>query len=165
MLLEPIVETPYLVTAVFRKFAVHMFHGKVTVEHMAAMEQRSDVWYAANPGQMVEMVVIFPSEARMTHEERVRMGRVIKRYERRRTASATVILADGLIGAAHRSVLTGLLLLAPPPHPAKVFGNTRDAVNWLMPYIGSSCGPEATSTTLAAALDTLARRFSATWSR
>lgn len=161
MLLEPIVETPYLVTGVFRGFAVHLFHGKVTVDHMAAMEQRSDAWFSTHPGQMVEMVVIFPSEARMTHAERVRMGQVIKRWEHRRAASATVILAQGLVGAAHRSVLTGLLFLAPPPHPTKVFGSTRQAVQWLMPHLGPLCGPEATSVSLSAAVDHLCVGFSA----
>ena len=70
-----------------------------------------------------------------------------------------MILAEGLIGAAHRSVLTGLMLLAPAPHPAKVFGKTADAVTWLAPRVQTLCGPSATAEALNAAVDEFCARF------
>jgi hypothetical protein len=94
-------------------------------------------------------------------EERVRMAKLLKKREKQRVASATVILAQGIMGSAQRSMLTGLLMLAPPPHPAKVFGASRDAVGWLQPYVKSLCGPEATTPSLSAAVDELCARFQA----
>ncbi|HEX5658140.1 MAG TPA: hypothetical protein VFX59_13140, partial [Polyangiales bacterium] len=61
--------------------------------------------------------------------------------EAQRTASATVILAEGLTGSFQRSVLTGLMLLVPPPRPAKVFAKVEDGVRWLFPHARELTGP------------------------
>src|SRR3954452_10802184 len=124
MKLEPVIDMPCLLSAAWSRFGVHLFHGKVTTHDVDEMERVGDEWFARHPGRLVELVVVYPSRARLTTAERLRLSRMIKRRENDRAASATVILAEGLIGAAQRSVLTGLLMLAPPPHPAKVFGKT-----------------------------------------
>jgi hypothetical protein len=159
MKLEPIIDRPTMMTGVWRRFAVHVFEGKVTVEDMASMEAIGVAWLKQNPGKLVELVIVFPSETRMTGEERARMARVIKRWENLRTASATVILAEGLIGAMHRSVLTGLQFLAPSPHPTRVFGSTGDSVSWLLPYVRELCGPEVSREDLMAAVEDHCRAF------
>ena len=156
---EPIIEMPCLVTGLWKRFSVHLFEGKVTVEDMEEIERRSEAWHAKIPGKMVEMVVVFPSDARMTSEERAKMAHIIKRWEGSREASATVILAQGLVGAGHRAVLTGLQMLVPAPHPVKVFGATNDAIVWLAPHVRKLSGPDATPEALAAALDDLSTRF------
>jgi hypothetical protein len=81
------------------------------------------------------LVIVFPSDARMSGAERSRMAGLIKHGESRRVASATVILAEGLRGALQRSTLTALMMIAPASHPAKVFGSVSDAVRWLFPYV------------------------------
>jgi hypothetical protein len=48
-----------------------------------------------------------------------------------------------MVGALQRSVLTGLNLLASPPHPAKVFSEVPDAIDWLLPHLGAVCGPRS----------------------
>jgi hypothetical protein len=159
MRFEPIIQMPCMVTGMWRRFGVHLFEGKVTLDHMAAMEANGNAWHKKNPGKLVEMVVVYPSDARMTHDERVRMAGIIKRWEGHRTASATVILASGLVGAMHRSVLTGMQMLVPSPHPTKVFGATRDAVTWIAPHVQALCGPEATRDELLAAVEALAADF------
>ena len=58
-------------------------------------------------------------------------------------------------------LFAGLLMLAPPPHPVKVFGKTKDAVAWLAPYVRSLCGPTATDDALVAAVDDLCTTFKA----
>jgi hypothetical protein len=158
---EPIIEMPCLLTGLWKRFSVHMFEGKVTLAHMEEIEERSEKWHDKIRGKLVEMVVIFPSEAKMTSEERKKMTHIIKRWESSRTASATVILAQGLVGSMHRSVLTGLQLVVPAPHPVKVFGSTTDAVTWLAPHIRELCGPEATPEALDAGVTDLAARFNA----
>jgi len=77
--LEPIIELPYMVTGLWRQFAVHLFEGKVTLADMDRIEAESAVCHAKVKGKLVELVVILPSKAEMTHEERVRMARIIKR--------------------------------------------------------------------------------------
>ncbi len=158
-MIEPLLHQPNLMAGIWRRFGVHMFEGKVTVEDMAKMEAVGVQYLKKNPGKLVEMVVIYPSDTRMTAEERERMARVIRRWEDCRVASATVILATGLVGSMHRSVLTGLQFLARPPHPTKVFGTIPDALAWLSPYIVELCGVDATHDKLVAAVADMERRF------
>jgi hypothetical protein len=157
--LEPIIDLPFLMTGTWSRFGAHLFHGHVSTGDIDAIERAGDAWRARNPGKTVEMVVIYPSDARMSTSERMRFARLLKKHEQQRIASATVVLAQGLTGAVHRSVLTGLLMMAPPPHPAKVFGTTRAAVAWLAPHVQALCGPEATPDALFAALEELGARF------
>jgi hypothetical protein len=159
MKLESIIEMPCLFTGLWKRFGVHLFEGKVTVADMEEIERRSVVWHEKIRGKLVEMVVIFPSEAKMTSEERSKMTQIIRRWESSRSASATVILAQGLVGAMHRSVLTGMQMIVPAPHPAKVFGAVADGVKWLAPHIRELCGPEATPEALEAGVGDLVTRF------
>jgi hypothetical protein len=150
-----------MITGIWRRFGVHAFEGRLTLDDMARLETFGNVWHKKNPGKVVEMAIVFPSDERMESEERARLVKVIRRWEMARTASATVILAQGLVGAMHRSVLTGLMLVAPPPHPTKVFGTTNDAVAWLAPHIQALCGAEASARDLTAAIDELCTVFRA----
>lgn len=161
MKFEPIIEMPCLMTGLWKRFGVHLFEGKVTVADMEEIERRSVLWHEKIRGKLVEMVVILPGDAKMTSEERTKMTQIIKRWESSRAASATVILAQGLVGAMHRSVLTGMVMLAPAPHPVKVFGTIPDAVKWLAPFVRELCGPEATPEALDAGVADLAARFAA----
>ena len=142
MVFEPLIRTPTAWTSVFARFAVHLFEGQVTLAEMDQMQVVGERWNVQHPGRRVEMVVIFPSKSRMTHEERVRMARLIKIGEAHRTASATVILAEGLLASMQRSILTSMMMIAPAPHPTKVFGQIVDALDWLEPYVLDVCGPD-----------------------
>jgi hypothetical protein len=71
----------------------------------------------------------------MTQAERSKMVQLMKQWEDVRDAAATVILAEGLLGSLQRSILTGLMMLAPAPHPAKVFSAVDLAVEFLAPYV------------------------------
>jgi hypothetical protein len=159
--LETLIDMPCVMTGVWQRLGVHVFHGRVTVSDMDEMERRGDGWARRNPGNRAEMTIIMPSDTVMTSEERTRMVKIIKKWERVRIASATVILAKGITGAAHRSVLTAFLLLAPPPNPTKVFGATHAAVDWIAPHVAALCGPEATQEALRNAVDDLCHRFRA----
>lgn len=161
MLFEPVIRLPTAWTSVANRFGVHLFEGQVTVSDMDRMQQVGDEWHRKNPGQLVEMAVVFPSDTRMTGDERSRMVQLIKHWEKHRVASATVILAGGMVGAMHRSVLTGMMMLAPSPHPAKVFATMTDATGWLLPHIQKLCGPGATKSAVDNALSELTVRFKA----
>jgi hypothetical protein len=165
MKLEPLIQLETVVTATWRRLVVHVFEGKLTVDDMARLDRAGTEWMKKEPGRVAELVIVHPSNARMTGEERSAMAALIKKRESTRAASATVVLATGLVGAMHRSVLTGLQLIAPSPHPMKVFGATAEAVAWLSPHVQSVCGAEATSAAVLAAVDELCRSFRANHTR
>ena len=100
---EILLEQPNMLCAAWRRFGIYLFEGRVSIEDIGRLETMGFQWFRKNPGKIVEMVVIYPSEARMSPEERAHMGKVIKRWEDRRSASATVVLATDLIGSMQRS--------------------------------------------------------------
>jgi hypothetical protein len=157
--LVPIMRMESMITGRWRRLGVHAFQGKITLADMTRIDVAGAQWFKDNPGNVVELVVIFPSDARMSSDERSRMAALVKRWESVRTASATVVLASGLLGSMHRSVLTGLQMIAPPKHPTKVFGSLADAVVWLEPYVQELCGPEAKSPDILAAIERLCETF------
>jgi hypothetical protein len=141
---ETLIKLPAAWTVLSGRFGVHLFEGHLTVADMDQMQAKADAWHDDNPGRIVELVVVFPSRTIMSGEERRRMTQLIKRWEKLRDASSTVILAEGMVGAMQRSVLTGMLMLVPPPHPSRVHRSVDEAVRFLYPYLGSLC-PRATS--------------------
>jgi hypothetical protein len=151
MIFEPLIRTPTTWSSVVARVAVHLFEGHVTLADMDQMQIIGERWNLQNPGKRVEIVVIFPSDARMT--------RVIKVGEAHRTASATVILAQGMLASMQRSMLTGLLMIAPPPHPAKVFGAIPDALAWLAPHVQALCGSTLNLDELGVALNSHITQF------
>jgi len=159
MRFETVVKMPSSWSGVYRHVAIHLFQDRVTVEQMDQLESVATAWRRRHPGKMVELVVIFPSNNQMTGEERSRMTKLMKRWEVDRTAAATVILADGLMGALHRSVLTGLVMLVPPSHPAKVFGSVRDAVTWLVPHVSALWNSAVVETELLVAVESFCAEF------
>jgi hypothetical protein len=148
-------------TSVFGRFALHLFEGRVTLDDMDLMQSIGEHWNIKHPGKRVEMVVVLPSDTRMTVEERARMARLIKLGEAHRAASATVILAQGILASMQRSVLTGMMMLAPSPHPVKVFGSLHDAAHWIYPYVQQLCGPALKIEPFIAALDDQLASFKA----
>jgi hypothetical protein len=159
--LEPLITLPSAWTFVWQRLGAHFFQGTLTVPDMDRLELEGDRWHAAHPGRLLELIVIFPSDARMNGEERERMVRLIKRREKARVASATVVLAEGIAGAMHRSVLTGLTLIARPPHPTKVCANLADAVAFLMPHLRALTDPRLTTSEVLAGLDQAKSAFEA----
>ncbi len=159
MQFEPLIRKPTAWTSVAGPFAVHLFEGQVTVSDMNEMERVGDAWFERHRTRLVELVIVYPSSTPMTSEERTRMTKLIKHWEPHRVASCTVILADGLVGAMHRSVLTGLLMVAPPPHPSKIFGNVPEAVTWLAPHLRSLSGAGVTRDGMFEGVETLSVAF------
>jgi hypothetical protein len=159
MTLEPLLQMPPAWTGFSGGLGVHLFRGKLTVGDMDRLDAFGVQWRRRNTAPTVEMSIVFPSDARMTGEERARMAQLIKRWEHQRLASATVILATGMQGALQRSVLTGLLLLAPPPHPTKVCSTVREAVTWLGPHLRALAGFDATPEETVAGVEAFCAAF------
>lgn len=159
---ERIIALPAVWSYACGRLAVHLFQGQLSVPDMDRMEQVGVLWHERKPGKRVELSVILPSDARMESAERARMARLVRRWENERIASATVVLAQGLRGAMHRSVLTGLMLVAPSPHPAKVFGTIDDAVAYVTPFVQPPVlDAPCSGATLARAILALQRAFEA----
>lgn len=146
MRFEPLFRTATAWISVFDHFAVHLFEGAVSVSDMDRIQSVGERWNVRHPGKRAELVVIFPSNARLTPEERARMAQLVKVGQTHRAAAATVILASGMLGSMQRSMLTGLTMISPPPHPWKVFGTIVDALTWLTPHLVATCQIESVQT-------------------
>ncbi len=158
---EHLIEQPNVLFAAWRRFGVYLFEGEISIDDIDRIEMAGSQFFRKTPGKIVEIAVIFPSEARMTSEQRAHMGKTLKRWESRRLASATVILATDLIGSMQRSVLTGLQLITRPPHPTKVFSKVDEAVLWLAPHLAEACGIDATYPKVMAGIHDATVRFAA----
>jgi hypothetical protein len=128
---------------------------------MELLQTIGQQWNVKHPGKRAELVVVLPSDTRMTSEERARMARLIKLDESHRAASATVILAEGILASMQRSMLTGMMMLAPAPHPTKVFGSLQDAGKWLFPHVQALSGPQLSQVEFGEALDSQLAAFKA----
>lgn len=146
-------------TSVAGRFAVHLFEGRVSIDDMDFLQTMGERWSEKHPAKRVELVVVFPSDTRLSSEERTRMARLVRSQEEHRIASGTVILAEGLLAAMQRGMLTGLMMLAPAPHPTKVFGTLPDALRWLYPHVQRVCGERLRLEELTAALDEVVLQF------
>ena len=165
MTYQVVIELPVVWSCITGHLLVHLFEGTLTIDHMKELEREGDAFRARHRGKYAELVVIFPSGAKMTSEERAHMARLIKRTEDRRVASATVILAEGITGAFQRSVLTGLQLLAPPAHPAKVYGDVETAVRFLAPHLKSVGASTADADALVLSVEGMCKEFRARGAR
>jgi hypothetical protein len=58
--------------------------------------------------------------------------------DRHLSASATVVATSGMLGAAIRSILTGISLVSRRNHPTKSFREVQDACAWLSKYVGDA---------------------------
>jgi hypothetical protein len=138
-----------------------LFEGRLTVTDMNRMQAIGDEWRRKNAFKSVDLSIIYPSDSKMTNEERTRMAQLIKHGDEFRTAAATVILAEGMLAAVQRSILTGLILVTRPPHPAKVFATTAEALRWVLPHVSMLQGPGLTSADVLGAVTDLCAEFQA----
>jgi hypothetical protein len=159
--IDPLAQLPTAWNGVAGRFGVHLFEGHLSLDDMDRLDAIGARWRGNDTMKIVELVIVYPSEARMSTAERQRMAQLIKRWEHYRVASATVILAPGLLGTIHRSVLSGLQMLAPAPHPVKVFRDTKDALAWLDPHVRAVNGEDATQALTQAAVDAFCAAFKA----
>src|SRR6476661_2518617 len=102
MKIEPLLQLPTAWTCIWRRLAVHLFQGHLPLADMDRLDAFGAQWRRRNPGNLVDLSIIFSGDSRMNSQERARMAQIIKRFENERTASATVILAGGMVGAMHR---------------------------------------------------------------
>ena len=164
MKLEPVIRMPTFWSSVLAstqvELGVHLWEGDLTVLEMNQIQEIGDRWYARYPGKSLALNIVYPGASLIPPpaELRDRFRRLLKHWESRHLAACTVMLAEGLLGAMHRSVLTGMLMIVPPPHPAKIFATVDDALPWLL---GHARGGALDPRELRAAIDALRAEFSA----
>lgn len=136
---ERVVLTDTHALGVWRGFTVSVFDGVLGVPGLEVLHQQVMDFRGGNTQKTADLVVVHPTKAGMSNAERKKWLEIVKSTEHYRLAGATVVLAEGLLGSMHRGIITSFNLLAPPPHPARVFGNARDALEWMAPYIQQTC--------------------------
>jgi hypothetical protein len=127
--------------ALWKRLVLWVIDGHTPLDELERMRAIVGDWSRRERGlQNVTLIVIYPANTTMSGEERRSVARMIEDTKSTRAASATVILSGGMVGALHRSILTGFTLLAPPPHPAKVFADVPSAIAFLHPHVERLCG-------------------------
>lgn len=88
----------------------------------------------------VALTILHPSDSAMSSEERASVSKMIDETKHRRLAAATAVLAQGVMGSVHRSILTGMSLLVPSPHPNRIAATEEAAIKFIHPYVLQSSG-------------------------
>jgi hypothetical protein len=138
---EPAICTPTMAAATWRRMTFLVSDGHNDVAALERMRRMGHEWLRKSPGKTVDFVVIHPSNTTMSSEERATMMRYIDETKHNRLASATVVLATGILGAVHRSILTGMNLIVPPPHPARICADVATGARFVERYADHLCGP------------------------
>lgn len=94
-----------------------------------------------HPEKGVSLIVLHGTRSTMSSEERRSVTQMIDQTKHTRVASSTVVLGRGVIGSLHRSILTGMSIIAPPPHPVRICADVPAAIEFLHPYIEAVAGP------------------------
>lgn len=126
--------------ASWRQLTMWVVEGHTPLDELERVRRMALRWVTTNPGKSVSIIVLHGARSTMSSEERASVARMIAETKHTRAASATVVLGRGVIGALHRSILTGFSLLVPPPHPTRVFADVAPAVAWLHPHLEATCG-------------------------
>lgn len=136
--------------------------GHTGVEGLERLRVRfSELSRARGEEKHVALIVLYPAQTTMSAEERKCLAKMIDESKHRRLASSTAVLSQGVIGAVHRSILTGISILIPPPHPNRIVSTIDDAVAFVHPHVVKACGP-ITRAELRAMVDDLYARLTRT---
>ncbi len=138
---EPDRVTPSYAIGAWKNLVIWVVDGHTPLEELERLRARVSDWNRARGGaKNVALIVLHAARSTMSAEERRSVARMIDESKHTRAASATVVLADGVLGALHRSILTGISMLVPAPHPTKVFADVERAIAFLEPHIARNCG-------------------------
>lgn len=128
----------------WKRVIVWVVEGHTPVATLEALRLRLAVLSRERGDEKhVALTVLYPSDSAMSAEERRSVARMIDETKHRRLASATAVLAQGMMGAVHRSILTGMSILVPPPHPNRITSSIEDAVAFAHPFVVQSSGAVA----------------------
>jgi hypothetical protein len=126
----------------WKQLVLWVVDGHTPLDELEQLRRLVHAWYVdQGDAKNVTLVVIHGTNTTMNADERRAVARMIDETKSSRVASATVVLGDGMVGALHRSILTGFSFLVPPPHPVKIFARVEPAVVFLHPFIEALCGP------------------------
>jgi hypothetical protein len=82
----------------------------------------------------------------------------MKEFNGRPAAAAVLVEGVGFRAAAARALTTGIMLVARPKYPIKVFADRHEAARWLMPQLAQGVKEPLTDGEVLTALNTLERR-------
>lgn len=134
--------TPSYAIGMWKRLLIWVVEGHTPLPTLEALRLRLTALSRERGDEKhIALTILYPSDSTMSTEERRSVARMIEESKHRRLASSTAVLAQGLMGAVHRSILTGMSLVVPPPHPNRITATTDDAIAFLLPYITQSSGP------------------------
>jgi hypothetical protein len=117
----------------WRNVMIAYFRESATVERMRGFRQtQRELSKQADPVGCV-IVSALHGSAKMEISEDTRSAIVdaIKAYEDRDLCVSVVIEVRGFLGTTVRALVSGLILVARPKYPMKIFGEQEDGARWL----------------------------------
>jgi hypothetical protein len=146
-----------LVTAIWRNLMIAYFAGSSNALRMRAFRStQRELSKQEDPvGCLIVQDLKTAGHFDLSEEMRLEVRAAITAYNDRDLAVAVAIDGEGLLAAASRSLVSGLILLARPKYPMKIFGTRALAAAWLLPKMRGG-RPSTTITELLETTDTVA---------
>jgi hypothetical protein len=117
---------------------MQVWHGEVNAER-AQIVCDAMVQFARESGQgVVTVIILGPQSKAPDAGARAVFASEARRLEQGLRGAAYVVAVPGFHGAAVRSVLTALHMVAREAFPSRVFGRTGDASRWLAELLASA---------------------------
>lgn len=127
--------------ASFRSVMITVWNDAPDVAQVRAFTRISQQFCAARPGSTALLNAVI--RGKPIFPERVR-DEVVKAMKMRGVfdlGAAHLIVVGGLPGTATRAFLSTAILLARPKRPSKVFGDSKDACDWLAARAATAAEP------------------------
>jgi hypothetical protein len=137
----------------YRNLNLLVWHRGPDLAAVERLERTNPERVKAHPERISTVHIITEgSSGTPTPEARDALNAMHARYGHTVGCGAVVIERAGLMGVAVRSVVTGMMMLAPKHYRVKVFDRVDDAAPWLAENHARSTGVEVTLTDLLAVL-------------
>ncbi|MFO0563070.1 MAG: hypothetical protein U0269_33925 [Polyangiales bacterium] len=120
--------------SIWRNVMISYYREQATEERMRHFRatQRELAKQPDPVGCMIVSSLHSRAKMELTEATRAAIVDAIKAYEHRDLAVAVVIEARGFLGTTVRALVSGLILLARPKYPMKIFGTLEEGAPWLI---------------------------------
>jgi len=135
-----------------RNVMVAYFAAPATLERMRAFRaaQRETAKLADPVGCLVVNRMATGGAYELGEDVRAEVRAALTAYEHRALTVGISIEGEGLLNATTRAVVSGIVLLARPKYPVKIFGTRRECVAWMLERMGQGRAGLSVDAVLAA---------------
>ena len=143
--------------ATFRSILVSVWRSTPTIARLGAMARASDTlkWLSPPAGAFTVLAPNPSIKFDVADVVRARAVGNFQRYKGTELFSAFAIEGTGFMPAATRSLVAGVLLVARPTYPIRVFDARAEAASWIVPRTQNAALPNFDARALLGVVDAL----------